>query len=88
MVSCNKRKSQFLLPGKVDGKLAPSFNALLLSRLFDTPLAPKSTLLLDNDSNMAGFKWHEPATGPSAYFYKLYAPRRGSLVLTRPAMAC
>ena len=79
LISCNERKSRFLLLGKVDDKKAASFNASLIPRLCAIPLSLRKTLTLDNGSEMAGFKELESIMGMSTYFCKPHSPwQRGA----------
>lgn len=79
LLSCNERKSRFLVLARVEDKTAASFNAALLPRLCELPQSLRQTLTLDNGSEMAGFRELEEATGMSTYFCKPHAPwQRGT----------
>ncbi len=70
LVSCNERKSRFLLLGKVENKTAASFNKALVSSLRALPPELRQTLTLDNGAEMARFKELESSTGIRTYFCK------------------
>ena len=79
LVSCNERKSRFLLLAKVEDKTAASFNGALIGRLLDIPFVLRQTLTLDNGSETARFKELEAATGMSTYFCTPRSPwQRGA----------
>ena len=63
LVSCNERKSRFLVLAKVENKTAAAFNEALFPRLCEIPSSLRKTLTLDNGSEMARFKELERATG-------------------------
>ena len=63
LVSCNERKSRFLVLAKVESKTAAAFNEALVPRLCEIPPGLRKTLTLDNGSEMARFKELERATG-------------------------
>ncbi|NLZ16983.1 MAG: IS30 family transposase [Desulfobulbaceae bacterium] len=86
LLTCNERKSRFLLLGKVEDKTAASFNDALIPRLRALPAELRQSLTLDNGSEMARFTGLEASTGISTYFCRPYSPwQRGP---TRTAMAC
>lgn len=79
LLTCNERKSRFLLLARVADKTAASFNAGLISCLRAVPSKLRQTLTLDNGSEMAGFRALEAATGLRTYFCKPHAPwQRGT----------
>ena len=79
LVSCNERKSRFLVLSKVESKTAAAFNEALVPRLCEIPPALRKTLTLDNGSEMARFKELESATGMSTFFCRPHSPwQRGA----------
>ena len=79
LVSCNERKSRFLVLAKVESKTAAAFNEALVPRLCEIPPGLRKTLTLDNGSEMARFKELERATGMSTYFCRPHSPwQRGA----------
>ena len=74
LVSCNERKSRFLVLAKVESKTAAAFNEALVPRLCEIPPGLWKTLTLDNGSEMARFKELERATGMSTYFCRPHSP--------------
>ncbi len=79
LVSCNERKSRFLVLAKVESKTAAAFNEALVPRLCEIPPGLWKTLTLDNGSEMARFKELERATGMSTYFCRPHSPwQRGA----------
>ena len=79
LVSCNERKSRFLVLAKVESKTAAAFNEALVPRLCKIPSSLRKTLTLDNGSEMARFKELERATGMSTYFCRPHSPwQRGA----------
>ena len=79
LVTCNERKSRFLVLGKVENKTAAAFNEALVPRLCEIPPGLRKTLTLDNGSEMAHFKELESATDMFTYFCRPHSPwQRGS----------
>ena len=79
LVTCNERKSRFLLLGKVENKKANSFNKALIPPLLDMPPELRQTLTLDNGAETAQFKELESLTGIRTYFCRPHSPwQRGS----------
>ena len=56
LVSCNERKSRFLVLAKVESKTAAAFNEALVPRLCEIPPGLRKTLTLDNGSKWPGSK--------------------------------
>ena len=73
IVTCRERKSRYLAAGKVDNKSAAQFNAALDQAVAHAPASLRSTLTLDNGSEMARFKEMEQATGYQVFFADPYA---------------
>ena len=79
LVSCNERKSRYLLLAKVENKTSAAFNEALLPRHRALPATLRQTLTVDNGSEMARFKELETATGMNTYFCAPRSPwQRGA----------
>ncbi len=63
LISCNQRKSRFLVLTKVESKTAAASGWALVPRLCEIAPGLRKTLTLDNGSEMAQFKEMERATG-------------------------
>ncbi len=63
LVSCNERKSRFLVLARVENKTANASDEAFVPRLCEIPPGLRKTLTLDNGSEMARFKELERTTG-------------------------